>query len=72
MGDASVEDVEAWLSPSTRRRVSTTTTVCVFIMALVVMSLGIIGGVYLYRQFSEHQVFPIKNLNDFLYINNHR
>lgn len=49
-------DVEAWLSSTARRRVSTATTICVFITALLVMSIGIIGGVYLYRQFSRHQV----------------
>ncbi|XP_042223752.1 integral membrane protein 2C-like [Homarus americanus] len=53
--DPNSGDVEAWLSPSTRRRVSTATTICVFITALLVMSIGIIGGVYLYRAFSHHQ-----------------
>ncbi|XP_076055986.1 integral membrane protein 2C-like [Oratosquilla oratoria] len=50
------EDVEAWLSSAARRRVSAVSTVCVFIVALVVMSMGIIGGVYLYCQFSRHQM----------------
>lgn len=49
-------DVEAWLSSTARRRVSTATTICVFITALLVFSIGIIGGVYLYRQFSRHQM----------------
>ncbi|KAL7636719.1 UNVERIFIED_CONTAM: hypothetical protein RMT77_012471 [Armadillidium vulgare] len=48
-------DMELWLSPSVRRRISTTTTVCVFITALLVMSICIIGGVYLYRQVTQHQ-----------------
>jgi integral membrane protein 2B len=38
------------------RRVSTATTVCLFLTALLVMSIGIIGGVYLYRQFARSQV----------------
>lgn len=54
--DPTSEDVEAWLSSTARRRVSTATTICVFITALLVMSIGIIGGVYLYRQFSRHQM----------------
>ncbi|CAL4063146.1 unnamed protein product [Meganyctiphanes norvegica] len=49
-------DIEAWLTSSARRRVSTATTVCVFITALLVLSVGIVGGVYLYRQFSRHQM----------------
>ncbi|XP_042887472.1 integral membrane protein 2B-like isoform X2 [Penaeus japonicus] len=53
--DPTNDDVEAWLSSSARRRVSTATTICVFITALLVMSVGIIGGVYLYRQFSHNQ-----------------
>ncbi|XP_069973279.1 integral membrane protein 2B isoform X1 [Penaeus vannamei] len=54
--DPNNDDVEAWLSSSARRRVSTATTICVFITALLVMSVGIIGGVYLYRQFSHNQM----------------
>ncbi|XP_068210206.1 integral membrane protein 2C [Palaemon carinicauda] len=54
--DPNTDDVEAWLSSSARRRVSTATTICVFLTALLVMSIGIIGGVYLYRQFSQHQM----------------
>ncbi|KAJ9578195.1 hypothetical protein L9F63_005584 [Diploptera punctata] len=38
------------------RRVSTATTVCLFLTALLVMSIGIIGGVYLYRQFARSQM----------------
>ncbi|XP_076034058.1 uncharacterized protein LOC143020946 isoform X2 [Oratosquilla oratoria] len=48
------EDVEAWLSSAARRRVSAVSTVCVFIIALLIMSMGITGGVYLSRQFSRH------------------
>lgn len=54
-GDLGAMDMELWLSPSVRRRISTTTTVCVFITALLVMSICIIGGVYLYRQVTQHQ-----------------
>jgi integral membrane protein 2B len=38
------------------RRVSTATTVCLFLAALLVMGIGIIGGAYLYRQFARSQV----------------
>lgn len=38
------------------RRVSSATTVCLFLTALLVMSIGIIGGVYLYRQFARSQM----------------
>lgn len=34
------------------RRVSTATTVCAFVTALLVLAIGIIGGVYLYQQFA--------------------
>lgn len=46
---------DAWLSSAARCRVSTATSVCVSITALLIMSIGIIGGVYLYRQFSAHE-----------------
>ena len=49
-------DDEAWLSSAARCRVSTATSVCVSLTALLIMSIGIIGGVYLYRQFSAHEV----------------
>lgn len=52
---AAAVDEEAWLSSTARRRVSTATSVCVSITALLIMSIGIIGGVYLYRQFSAHE-----------------
>ncbi|KDR10662.1 integral membrane protein 2B [Zootermopsis nevadensis] len=38
------------------RRVSIATTVCIFLTALLVMSVGIIGGAYLYRQFARSQM----------------
>ncbi|XP_046997090.1 integral membrane protein 2C [Schistocerca americana] len=38
------------------RRVSAATTICLFLTALLVMSIGIIAGVYLYRQFARSQV----------------
>lgn len=31
------------------RRVSSPTTVCLFLVGLIVMSIGIMGGIYLYR-----------------------
>ncbi|PNF29660.1 hypothetical protein B7P43_G15774 [Cryptotermes secundus] len=42
------------------RRVSTATTVCLFLTALLVMSIGIIGGVYLYRQFARSQMHSFR------------
>lgn len=38
------------------RRVSTTTTLCVFFTAFLVLAMGIVGGVYLYRQFTHYKV----------------
>lgn len=38
-----------------RRRVSATTTVCVFVATLVLLTGAIIGGVYMYRQFTHIQ-----------------
>ncbi|XP_075538189.1 integral membrane protein 2B [Dermacentor variabilis] len=38
------------------RRVSTTTTLCVFFTAFLVLATGIVGGVYLYRQFTHYKV----------------
>lgn len=42
------------------RRVSTTTTLCVFITALLVLATGIVGGVYLYRQFTHYKLKHFK------------
>ncbi|CAN7997574.1 unnamed protein product [Ixodes hexagonus] len=38
------------------RRVSTTTTLCVFITAFLVLATGIVGGVYLYRRFTYYKL----------------
>lgn len=38
------------------RRISTATTVCLLLTALLVLSVGIIGGAYLYPQFARSQV----------------
>lgn len=38
------------------RRVNTTTTLCVFITAFLVLATGIVGGVYLYRQFTHYKL----------------
>ncbi|XP_013789267.1 integral membrane protein 2C-like [Limulus polyphemus] len=37
------------------RRVNSATTLCVFVTALLVLTFGIIGGVCLYRQFSQYK-----------------
>ncbi|KAG0723511.1 Integral membrane protein 2B [Chionoecetes opilio] len=54
---AAAAEEEVWLTAASgsRCRVSTATSVCVCLTALLVMSIGIIGGVYLYRQFSAHE-----------------
>lgn len=55
-------DVETGVEPrfvilgSKAQRVSTATTICLFLTALLVMSTGIIGGMYLYRQFARSQM----------------
>jgi len=54
------DDAEMELPPplylamhSRARRVSTATSVCVFVTTLLVLTIGIIGGVYLYHQFAR-------------------
>jgi integral membrane protein 2B len=37
-------------------RVSSLTTICVFLTALLVFATGILGGVYLYRQFNQYKM----------------
>jgi len=55
-------DVESNATPlvvtmrSRAQRVSSLTTVCVFITALFVLTTGIIGGVYVYRQFEKYRL----------------
>ncbi|KAK9713019.1 hypothetical protein QE152_g24581 [Popillia japonica] len=39
------------------RRVSTRTTLCLLLTALIVVSIGIICGTYLYRQYLRSQIF---------------
>nr|CAD7195124.1 unnamed protein product [Timema douglasi] len=54
--EATAEPEPQYLVLRTRaRRVTTATTVCLFLTALLVMTIGIIGGVYLYRQFARAQ-----------------
>lgn len=38
------------------RRVSTTTTLCVFFTAFLVLATGIVGGVYVYRHFTDYKI----------------
>lgn len=38
------------------RRISSLTTLIVFLTALLVFATGIIGGVYMYRQFTQYKV----------------
>lgn len=42
------------------RRVSSTTTLCVFVTSLLVLSTGIIGGIYLYRQLTHYRLHHFK------------
>nr|CAD7588446.1 unnamed protein product [Timema genevievae] len=57
--EATAEPEPQYLVLRTRaRRVTTATTVCLFLTALLVMTIGIIGGVYLYRQFARAQGKP--------------
>ena len=41
-------------------RPSTMTTVCLFFTAILVMSIGIIGGVYIYRQYGRAQMHRLR------------
>ncbi|XP_055928416.1 integral membrane protein 2B-like isoform X2 [Argiope bruennichi] len=47
------------------RRVSSLTTLCVFATALLVLTTGIIGGMYLYRHFAHYKVGQSANLRHF-------
>ncbi|XP_071454233.1 integral membrane protein 2C isoform X2 [Hetaerina americana] len=57
-------DIEATAEPEPQyllmrgraRRVSTATTVFLFLTALIVMCIGIVGGVFVYRQFARAQM----------------
>ncbi|KAK5647109.1 hypothetical protein RI129_005573 [Pyrocoelia pectoralis] len=42
--------------PTRVRRVSTTTTLCLLLTALVVVGIGIVGGTYLYQQYLRSQL----------------
>lgn len=62
------QDVESGEEPryvilgARAQRVSTATTVCLFLTALLVMSIGIISGVYLYRQFARSQMHRFRGM----------
>ncbi|XP_035204978.1 integral membrane protein 2B-like, partial [Stegodyphus dumicola] len=47
------------------RRASSLTTLCVFATALLVLTTGIIGGMYLYRQFAHYKVGQSADLRHF-------
>ncbi|GFS58623.1 integral membrane protein 2B [Trichonephila inaurata madagascariensis] len=47
------------------RRVSSLTTLCVFATALLVLTTGIIGGMYLYRHFAHYKVGQASNVSIF-------
>ncbi|XP_046401633.1 integral membrane protein 2C [Ischnura elegans] len=61
-------DIEATAEPEPHyllmrgraRRVSTATTVFLFLTALIVMCIGIVGGVFVYRQFARAQMHRIR------------
>lgn len=42
--------------PARVRRVSTTTTLCLLLTALIVVGIGIVGGTYLYQQYLRSQL----------------
>jgi hypothetical protein len=41
---------------SRAQRVNSLTTLCVTLTALLVLTTGIVGGIYLYRQFAQYRV----------------
>ncbi|XP_064456074.1 uncharacterized protein LOC135366973 isoform X2 [Ornithodoros turicata] len=53
------------------RRVSTTTTLCVFITALLVLSTGIVGGVNLDPQFTHYKLRPFKGWPSVPYVSDY-
>lgn len=52
----SPESVRMVILPARVRRVSTTTTLCLLLTALIVVGIGIIGGTYLYQQYLRSQL----------------
>lgn len=50
------ENVRMVIVPTRVRRVSTTTTLCLLLTALVVVGIGIVGGTYLYQQYLRSQL----------------
>ena len=50
------ENVRMVIVPARVRRVSTTTTLCLLLTALVVVGVGIVGGTYLYQQYLRSQL----------------
>ncbi|KAF5283761.1 hypothetical protein FQA39_LY17199 [Lamprigera yunnana] len=50
------ESVRMMILPARIRRVSTTTTLCLLLTALVVVGIGIVGGTYLYQQYLRSQL----------------
>ena len=48
------------------RRVNTATTLCACLSAILVLTIGVIGGVYLYRQLSRAQVIHLNKCSLFL------
>lgn len=50
------ENVRMVILPARIRRVSTTTTLCLLLTALVVVGIGIVGGTYLYQQYLRSQL----------------
>jgi len=52
----SPESVRMVILPARVRRVSTTTTLCLLLTALIVVGIGIVGGTYLYQQYLRSQL----------------
>ncbi|KAJ1519851.1 hypothetical protein ONE63_004094 [Megalurothrips usitatus] len=56
-------DVENLVGARNQSRVNSATTVCLFLVGLLVMSIGIVGGIYLYQQCARK---PMQRLRGFL------
>ncbi|XP_044742573.1 integral membrane protein 2C [Chrysoperla carnea] len=52
----SIDEPQFVILRARARRVSSATTLCLFLTALIVMTFGIIGGTYLYRQYVRAQM----------------
>lgn len=54
------------------KRLNSLTTLCLFLTALLVMSIGVIGGVYIYKQYARVQMHRFRGWCDIPYYDAHK